>query len=63
MIGEIKMKNKLIELFAWIYSLSATLWFLRISLEGIFRQKHNIKKHNKSKRILQNKGNENCSNN
>lgn len=51
------MRNKLIEMFAWIYSLSSTLLFLKISLEGLFRQIHNISKCKKPKNIVQNKNN------
>lgn len=49
------MKNKLIEVLAWVYSLSSTFLFLKISSEGIFRQIHNIPKFKKQKSIIQNK--------
>lgn len=56
------MKDKLIEVLAWAYSLSSTFLFLKISSEGIFRQIHNIPKFKKQKSIIQNK-NKNRSNN
>ena len=34
------MGNKLIEVFAWVYSLSSTFLFLKISSESLFRQIH-----------------------
>lgn len=39
---EDKIKNTLIEILAWIYSLSVTFLFLKMSLEGIFRRKFNL---------------------
>ena len=57
------MRNKLIEVFAWAYSLSSTFLFLKISLEGLFRQVHNISKCKKLKNIVQNKNNKSRSNN
>ena len=56
------MGNKLIEVFAWVYSLSSTFLFLKISSESLFRQIHNISKCKKPKSIVQNK-NKNRSNN
>lgn len=51
------MKNKLIEAFAWAYSLSSTFLFIKISLESLFKQSYNIPKRKKSKNIVQNRNN------